>query len=210
MQFKRVGVHVTVRWGLARRAARSDNGSMTDQEIIDALRAEVAELKQIVKQQAALITQLQAAQSSKSSHAPPSSDSPKARSERKKRTRKKSLKSQGGQPGHHGSHRQMLAPDQVDFLLECVPQHCSDCGASLSGESLQMRRHQVWEIPPITPVVTECQLHKLACSCGCSTWASLPHDVLGESQFGPRVHAVVSTMRTQARTSLALTQTLCK
>tara|TARA_B100000686_G_scaffold274912_1_gene293196 strand:+ start:262 stop:498 length:237 start_codon:yes stop_codon:yes gene_type:complete len=71
---------------------------MTDQKILDALRAEVAELKQIVKQQAALIKQLQAAQSSRSSHAPPSSDSPKARSERKKHTRKKSLKSQGSQP----------------------------------------------------------------------------------------------------------------
>ncbi len=194
-----------------------DAESMTDQETIALLRARIDELEALVRaqaalieQQAATIAQLQAAQSSRTSHSPPSSDSPKARSERKKRVRKKSRKKQGAQPGHKGSHRQLLEPELVDHLVECFPSHCDACGQDLTEDSLQVRRHQVWEIPPITPVVTEYRLHKRTCSCGCSTWARLPAQTVGESQFGPRVHAVVATMRTQARTSIALTKVLCR
>lgn len=189
---------------------------MTDKEIIDALRAEIAELKHIVlqqaqinAQQAALIKQLQAAQSSKTSHFPPSQDSPKARSERKRRVRTTSARKQGAQPGHDSSHRQMLDSDEVDHIVACEPAHCGECGDALTGESIQMSRHQVWEIPPVEPIVTEYQLHKKVCACGCATWATLPEGhTVGASQFGPRVHAIAATLRTQARSSVSVTRDL--
>src|SRR5262249_28858472 len=54
----------------------------------------------------------------------------------------------------------------------------------------QPHRHQVTEVPPVTPVVTEYQLHRLVCpACGAPTRAPLPAGVPAGS-FGPRVQAV--------------------
>ena len=52
-------------------------------------------------------------------------------------------------------------------------------------------RHQVLEIPPITPLVIEHRLHRLVCPCcSTSTCAELPSDV-EPSRYGPRLSALV-------------------
>ena len=60
------------------------------------------------------------------------------------------------------------------------------------GEKIPPFRHQVIEIPPIQPVVTEYQWHQLTCpSCGETTRAPWPKGV-PSGTYGPRVHATVA------------------
>src|SRR5262249_57741177 len=57
-----------------------------------------------------------------------------------------------------------------------------------------LRRHQVAEIPPIQPGVTEYRLHRLACEvCGTRTCASLPEGV-SVGAFGPRLQALLAVL----------------
>jgi hypothetical protein len=56
----------------------------------------------------------------------------------------------------------------------------------LQGEDPAPLRHQVIEIPPITPVVIEHRLHRLVCPCcSTSTCATLPADVGKPPVMGP-------------------------
>jgi hypothetical protein len=55
---------------------------------------------------------------------------------------------------------------------------CRRCGTLLQGEDPAPLRHQVIEIPLITPLVIEHRLHRLVCPCcSTSTRATLPADV---------------------------------
>src|SRR2546426_493564 len=63
---------------------------------------------------------------------------------------------------------------------------------ALEGEDSQPERHQVTEIPPIKPVVTEYHLHQLCCpACGEATRGELPVGV-ASGAFGPRVQAITA------------------
>ena len=98
----------------------------------------------------------------------------------------------GGQPGHPGHCRRMVPLDRVDKIVPLKPLRCRHCGASLSGEDRSPLRHQVTELPPIRPIVTEYQRHRLACPrCGQSTLAELPPGVDG-SPFDERLRAVIA------------------
>ncbi|MFM7037773.1 MAG: IS66 family transposase zinc-finger binding domain-containing protein [Planctomycetaceae bacterium] len=55
------------------------------------------------------------------------------------------------------------------------PETCSDCAAQLSGHDPQPKRHQVTDIPPVKPIVTEQQIHTLQCpDCGYRCGGQLP------------------------------------
>jgi hypothetical protein len=57
--------------------------------------------------------------------------------------------------------------DEVDEVVVLKPEQCTHCQAPLLGEDPKPWRHQVIELPPIKPVVTEYQWHQLVCSeCG--------------------------------------------
>ena len=72
------------------------------------------------------------------------------------------------------------------------PERCQRCQHPLHGEDAQPERHQVTEIPPVQPVVTEYQLHRLLCpACGEATRAELPAGV-PMGGFGPRVQAIAA------------------
>lgn len=72
------------------------------------------------------------------------------------------------------------------------PARCRRCQRPLWGEDPQAQRHQVVEVPPVKPVVTEYQLHRLRCpDCGGSTRAELPTGV-PMGGFGPRVQAIAA------------------
>jgi len=69
------------------------------------------------------------------------------------------------------------------------PDQCGGCHAPLSGDDATPFRHQVLEVPPIKPVVTEYQWHQLVCpACGETTRAPWPKGV-PSGTYGPRVHA---------------------
>jgi hypothetical protein len=48
--------------------------------------------------------------------------------------------------------------ERVDEVVEHHPDACRRCGTLLQGEDPAPLRHQVIEIPPITPVVIEHRL----------------------------------------------------
>jgi transposase len=69
-------------------------------------------------------------------------------------------------------------------------------------------RHQLIEIPPITPLVIEHRLHRLVCPC-CSrrTCATLPADV-EPSHYGPRLSGLVGLLGSSFPLSFRKTQAL--
>ena len=82
--------------------------------------------------------------------------------------------------------------EEVDVVVPVKPERCHHCQHLLWGEDPQPQRHQVTEIPPVHPVVTEYQVHRLVCpACGEVTCADVPPGVpLGG--FGPRVQAITA------------------
>jgi transposase len=148
-----------------------------------AVRVLVTELLRRVAQLEARLNQ-----TSRNSSNPPSSDPPSARPRpAKESTGRKS----GGQPGHEGHGRKLKPESEVDQLIDVRPESCEQCGALLLGDDEAPERHQVTELPRITPMVTEYRRHRLYCvACGVSTQAPWPA-TMPSGSFGPRVQATV-------------------
>ena len=128
------------------------------QAYIRALEARLSALESMVQalqaQNRALQEQLN--QTSRNSSRPPSSDPPS--SPRPKRPLSK--RRRGGQPGHPGHTRPLIPVEDVDQIVPLKPEQCQGCQAPLSGDDPAPFRHQVIEIPPIQPVITEYQWHQ--------------------------------------------------
>ena len=162
------------------------------QEYIRALEARVAMLETIVQRLQATVQHLTARlqQDSRTSSRPPSSDPPQAIATRPRR--EPGGRRPGGQPGHEGQARALVPVDQVDVVIPVKPEWCPRCQHPLPGEDPQPQRHQVAEIPPMRPVITEYQVHRLVCpGCGEATRAEVPPGV-PSGGFGPRVQAVAA------------------
>jgi transposase len=135
----------------------------------------------------ARVQELEAQLKSNSSNSskPPSSDPPWIGAKGGKRQGRK----RGGQPGHRGHRRELVEPDAV---VEHRPEACKHCHAGLTGDDADPRRHQVTEVPPVKPVVTEHRVHTLRCGeCGQRTTGTLPAEVT-RSAFGPRLQAMIA------------------
>jgi transposase len=88
----------------------------------------------------------------------------------------------------------LVLPEQVKQVIPLKPPACRKCGLDLHGDDPQPRQHQVAEIPPFQPEVTEYRLHRLDCTqCGTRTCASLPPGV-PTGAFGPRLQAVLAVL----------------
>ena len=90
---------------------------------------------------------------SRTSSKPPSSDGPGGGS---RPSKPKSGRKVGAQPGHKGSFRAMLPSDQVGQQVLCRPEpQCALCKSEVVVDEDKAIRHQVFDLPPITPEVTE-------------------------------------------------------
>jgi transposase len=155
------------------------------QAYIRALESRVAALEATVQQ---LREQVQ--QTSRTSSRPPSSDPTQALGQRPRR--EPTGRHPGGQPGPEGQARGLVPVEEVDVVIPVKPDRCHRCQHPLPGEDPQPQRHQVTEIPPMKPVVTEYQLHHLVCPvCGAETRAAVPAGV-PTGGFGPRVQAITA------------------
>lgn len=174
------------------------------------LRAQKEEIEQLRGQLTALATELaqlreRIGRSSRNSSKPPSSDGPGFKPPER---RKGSGRKRGGQPGHPGSGPELLPIERVDEVVEHHPDACRRCGTLLQGEDPEPVRHQVIEIPPITPLVIEHRLHRLVCPCcSTSTCGALPADV-ETSHYGPRLSALVGLLGSAFPLSFSKTQAL--
>src|SRR6266851_2790160 len=166
------------------------------QAYIRALEARVATLEGMRQ---ALQEQLN--QTSRNSSRPPSSDPPhRERSHRPRSTRRR-----GGQPDHPGHTRLLIPVESVEEVVVLKPEQCRSCHAPLSGDDPTPFRHQVMEMPPIQPVVTEYQWHQPVCpACGETTRAPWPAGV-PSGTYGPRVHATVALCTGAYRLSKRMT-----
>jgi transposase len=153
-------------------------GMVSDlQDMVEALRAEVADLKR------------QLGQNSRNSSKPPSSDSPFTKPAPKS-LRRKSGRKPGGQPGHPGSTLALVADPTERERHEPGP--CTGCGADLrDAPEVGMDRRQVFDLPPMAVRVTEHQLIARRCSCGTTTCGVAPEGVTAPVQYGPRITAII-------------------
>jgi transposase len=127
-------------------------------------------------------------QTSRNSSKPPSSDPPSAKP---RSAKEPSGRKSGGQPGHEGHGRTLKPETEVDHFVEVRPESCGQCGTLWLGEDPEPERHQVTELPRITPIVTEYRRHRLCCvACGARTQAAWPA-TMPTGSLGPRVHATV-------------------
>lgn len=155
------------------------------QVYIRALEARVGVLEATVQQ-----WQEQLRQDSRTSARPPSSDPPQARGKRPRG--EPSGRRPGDQPGHEGQSRALVPVEQVDVVMPVKPERCPRCQHPWHGEDPQSQRHQVTEIPPVKPMVTEYPLHRLVCpACGEATRAEVPAGV-PTGGFGSRVQAIAA------------------
>ena len=174
------------------------------------LRAQQQEIEQLRSQLTALASELaqlreRIGRSSRNSSKPPSSDGPGFKLPER---RKGSGRKRGGQLGHPGAGPELLPMERVDAVAEHHPDSCRRCGTLLEGEDPDPLRHQVIEIPPITPVVIEHRLHRLVCPCcSTSTCASLPAAVEA-SHYGPRLSSLVGLLGSAFPLSVSKTQAL--
>lgn len=148
--------------------------------LLESLRLKVAELE------------ARMAKNSSNSSKPPSSDPPwTPRPRGKERTGRK----RGGQKGHKGHHRELLAPEECDAVMEHRPSRCIDCGTSLDGVAPlpDVSRHQVAELPERPVVVTEHRTLAVVCPC-CrkKNRAALPAGA--RRMLGPRLAAATAVL----------------
>jgi len=105
-----------------------------------------------------------------------------------------------GQARHRGHHRRLVPTAEVSAVEILLPGQCRRCGERLpqtlrnvtaQGEP---RRHQVREIPPIEPHITEYQFPNLVCGyCGKTTREPLPNEIAGH--FGRQLGALMGSNR---------------
>jgi transposase len=173
---------------------------LTQAAALAQLRAEVAQLKVTVEELAQRL-----GRNSRNSSQPPSADPPQTPPRPR---HEPSGRRAGGQPGHAGQARTLLPVEAVDVVIPVKPVPCLHCQHPLQGADPQPQRHQVTEIPRVTPVVTEYQLHRLVCAaCGEVTRAEVPVGV-PRGGFGPRVQAITALCTGAYHLSKRTTQTV--
>lgn len=171
---------------------RLDELVAANQRLVEAngrLEARVAELERRLNR------------SSRNSSLPPSQDPPSA----PPRPRGKgSGRKRGGQHGHEGRYRRLLAPEQVDEIVEHWPERCRSCAHEFAEadrvDASEPSLRQVAELPPTAVRVTEHRLHRVCCAeCAAVTAAEPPAG--SRSAFGPRLQAAVVTLAVRNRVS---------
>jgi transposase len=171
---------------------------------IEALEAQVKTLTSMVHTLQEQVRRLEERlnQTSRNSSRPPSSDPPQS----PRPPRPRGQRRRGGQPGHPGQTRRLVPVEVVNEVVAIKPEQCRGCHAPLLGADPSPFRHQVIEMPPIQPVITEYQWHQLVCpACGETTRAPWPAGV-PSGTYGPRVQATVALCTGAYRLSKRTTQ----
>jgi transposase len=150
--------------------------------LIVALWEEVKKLRQLVKKPK---------KTSKNSSLPPA----KGFKAQVKSKDKASEVKRAGSIGREGGGRPLSEhPDQI---ITAKINSCQGCGTNLSSSLQQLiQRYEKIDIPPIQPVVTRVERYSCTCpECGQQQTAPVPVGMEPGSPFGPRIGALVTTMR---------------
>ena len=152
---------------------------------------------------------------STNSSKPPSTDGPGEQpKQRRYPKRKKSCRKPGGQKGHPGNHRPLVPWEHVTKVVPVEVKACRHCGNALPAPGDpgyqtegEIQRHQVVEVPPIQPEVSEYQCARVVCPC-ChkGTRAPLPPEAQGD--FGPQLAALVAYWTVMCRMPRSVVKTM--
>ena len=131
---------------------------------------------------------------------PPSTVHPHAKAKPKPKA-KAGKRKRGGQKGHKRHQRDLVPVEDCTTVTHLHPEGCRRCGGELNIRDTDPIRHQVWELPPITPIIDEYRLHRGHCpGCGITTAATLPPGV-PTMQCGPRLAAFTGLLMGHFRQS---------
>jgi transposase len=163
------------------------------QTLIQQLTSQVHQLTSQVHVLTARVKELegQLAKNSSNSGKPSSSDG-LAKKNKTRSLRGKSGKKPGGQLGRMGVN---LQPAPVPDVIEThSPKVCTGCNKSLEGiNAVGVKKRQVFDIPPISVMVTEHQAEIKVCPCcGKRNQGSFPEGVNAFTQYGERVKALTA------------------
>jgi len=177
----------------------SDNNSVDKDAYIKQLEEENAWLKKRIEELEQLL-----GMNSKNSSKPPSSDPPGMSAVLPKKRHKKP----GAKNGHPPHLRQLFPPDKVTHRIELKPKICPCGSTDFEKTNEEPLRHQIVDIPPIEPQVTEYIQPMFRCKdCGRLLYQSLPDEVK-RKYFGPGILSVVGiltgVLNTSKRKALAL------
>ena len=124
---------------------------------------------------------------SRTSSKPPSSD---------RKERRDKAKPGGAKPGHVGHSR--AVSEHADRIVDHHPDECPCCRAILSSDlpTEAVSEHDKIDLPAIKPLTERHRRLAVRCpSCGTLVVAAAPDAAKG-TPFGPRVHAVVTYLKT--------------
>ena len=97
----------------------------------------------------------------------------------------------------------IIAIAAIDFVSSRIPFE-----EELEGEDVEVYRHQIVEIPRLSPYVIEHQQHQLECACcGQKTRGKLPCEV-PSTGYGDRLAAVVGWLSGEHRQSHRMVKSL--
>jgi len=184
----------------------SDNYFMDKDVYIKQLEDENATLKERITMLEKRIEELERllGMNSSNSSKPPSSDPPGTSVALPNHRRKK----RGARKGHEPHLRELLPQKFVKNHIHLKPDVCTCGGTNLEETSEEPLRHQIVDIPPIEPRVTEYVQHIYRCKdCGELIYQPLP-DELKRKHFGPGTLSVVGMLtgflNTSKRKALAI------
>jgi len=177
----------------------SDNSFMDKDAYIKQLEEENARLKKRIEELERLL-----GMNSRNSSKPPSSDPPGMSVVLPKRRRKK----RGARNGHQPHLRELLPQELVKKHFHLKPEVCTCGSTNLEKTSEEPLRHQIVDIPPIEPQVTEYVQYIYRCKdCGELIYQPLPDEVK-RKHFGSGTLSIVGiltgVLNTSKRKALAL------
>jgi transposase len=149
----------------------------------------------------------------KDSLPPPTSQNssqPPSRDMKRNLVTQRKRKKHGPPFGHARQTRPWVA--EPDRIIEAAVETCGYCQADLRGvEPQAVVRHQLTELPPITPVVLETRQAEVVCpDCQRITRGELPVGLDGGRSFGPRLAATVVYRKHEQHLSYERVTQLCQ
>jgi transposase len=177
-------------------------------ELIAAVQRLEAENRQLKAENQQLKAELE-----KASQPPPTSQNssqPPARDVKRNLAGGRKRKKQGPPFGHVRQTRAWVA--KPDRIIEAAVDTCGHCQADLRGiEPRAILRHQLTELPPLTPVVIETRQAEVVCpDCQRVTRGELPIGLNGGRSFGPRLAATVVYLKHEQHLSYERVTQLCQ
>lgn len=146
-------------------------------------------------------------QNSQNSSRPPSTDA-FVKPEKKKVEKQKKAEKKPNNGSSSRKTRKLYPIETCKEVHRHVPQKCRHCDEELKGKDVKPYRHQIIEIPTLSPYVIEHQQHQLECDCcGRKTRAALPAEV-PSSGYGDRLAAVVGWLSGEHRQSHRMVESL--